>query len=103
MAQCALTNHKHGRGNKISIQRSKVARRTLRTFDINIITKHFSSKYFGNIKLDISNRTYRTIFKYGGLEEFLCNMKRGSLSDLGRKMRSKIYSIYKPNKEITKE
>lgn len=94
MAFCELTNHKYSVGNKRSkSKRTKgyITRRTLRRFEINLVNKWLPSPIIGNRYYSISNKTRRTIDKYGSLDNFLLKMKRKNLSEEGRKLRQKVY------------
>lgn len=88
---CELTGSRRVKRNKIAIERSKITRRTKGFAQINLQKRRFETKEFGNITLKISNRTNRTIEKYGGLHNFLVSVKRKGLTEFAQKMRRKIY------------
>jgi large subunit ribosomal protein L28 len=88
---CALTGMRRMKKNSIAIERSKVTKRTKGFANVNLHTKIFATENLGNIKLKISNRTLRTIEKYGGLENYLLATKRKQLTEKAKILRKKIY------------
>jgi large subunit ribosomal protein L28 len=90
---CSLTNRKAQKGNSIAIERSKVTKRTIKHFQLNIQKKRFKTKSL-NVSLKVSNKTLRTIEHKDGLENFLITTKRGHLSPLAKKYRKQLIKKY---------
>lgn len=84
-----LINSRRLKGNQIAEERSRVTKRTKKFFEVNIQPRHFKTENI-NISLNVRNRTLRTIEKYGGLEAFLTGVKKGHLTELGKKLRKKL-------------
>lgn len=93
---CELTGTRRMKRNKISIERSKITRRTKGFAEVNLHKRKFETLNLGTVKKRITNRTMRTIEKHGGLEAFLVSVKRGHLTPQARLMRKKIYTATKP-------
>lgn len=91
---CSLINTKAQKGKSIAIERSKVTKRTIKHFQLNVQRKKFKTSTF-NVCLKVSNRTLRTIEYKDGLENFLIQTKRKYLSPLAKKYRK--YIIKKKN------
>ena len=77
------------KGSKIAEERSRVTKRTNRFFEPNLQKKKFKTPNIQK-RFKLQNRTLRTIEKYGGIEEFLLNIKKAQLTDFGKKLRSKL-------------
>ena len=89
--KCDLTGLSRMKRNKIAIERSKVTKRSKGFAHPNLQIRTFKTPEFGTLKLKIANKTMRTIEKYGGLVGYLQTMKRGQLTELGLKMRRRVY------------
>ena len=87
---CELTGTRRIKRNKIAIERSKITRRTKGFANVNLQMRRFKTTTLGSISLRISNRTMRTVEKYGGIEGFLTSVKRGHLTQEAKQMRKKI-------------
>lgn len=92
---CELTSTRRMKINSISIERSKVTKKNITFSKPNLHTRVFETTNMGNIKLTITNRTLRTIERYGSLEGFLLNFKRNNLSTQARDLRVKLRKILK--------
>ena len=90
---CALTNRKSQKGNSIAIERSKVTKRSIKHFQLNIQKRRFKTQNL-NICLKVSNKTLRTIEHKDGIENFLIKTKRKHLSPLARQYRKKLIKIH---------
>jgi large subunit ribosomal protein L28 len=90
---CSLTNRTSQKGNSIAIERSKVTKRTIKHFQLNLQKKRFKTKSL-NVCLKVSNKTLRTIEYKDGLENFLLQTKRQHLSPLARKYRKMLIRKY---------
>jgi large subunit ribosomal protein L28 len=81
-------------GNNVS----KSNRKTKRTFLPNLVTKTLLSDTLNSkFVLTIKNRTYRTIIKHGGLDQFLAKLKSGKLTQEAKSIRNK---VLKKNPEL---
>lgn len=69
-------NHFVQKGNKISIERSKVTRRTKRSFNLNLKRKSFKTKLSGNFHSFVRNNTMKTINKYENIEDYAERLKK---------------------------
>lgn len=95
---CSLTNRTSQKGKSIAIERSKVTKRTIKHFQLNVQRKKFKTEFL-NVCLKISNKTLRTIEYKGGLENFLIKTKRKYLSPLAKKYRN--FLVKKHNIKFT--
>lgn len=88
-SKCALTHHRSRRNNIVSrLRANRVSRRTNSVASINLQRRNFITP-LGKLSLKISNRTNRTIEKFGGVENFLLTYRKSKLSDLALKLRNK--------------
>lgn len=85
--KCDLTCHRAFFGKDSSHANNK----TPRVFNLNKCSVRLESKQLrGSFSLNISNKTWRTIKKKGGLDDFLLTTKGRKLSVLGLKLKKKI-------------
>ena len=74
-------------GNSVSHSNRKTRRRFLP----NLRHVAFASEALGvDVKLKVAASTLRTINKYGNIDNFLINCRYNKLSDLGKKLRTKV-------------
>jgi ribosomal protein L28 len=96
-----LRNYTKNRGCSIATERSRVTRRTLRTFDPNLQVKTFNTRLFGDIKLKLTVRDLRTIVKYGSFEMFLFKVKNNDISDETKMMKKSLMNMISANLKLT--
>ena len=85
--KCDLLDKSVVSGNNVSHSNRKTKRRFLP----NLQQISFASVALGNkIKLRVATSTLRTINKYGDIDGFLVNYRHAKLSDLAKKLRTKV-------------
>jgi len=85
--KCDILNVKPMSGNKVSHSNRKSRRRFLP----NLRELSFKSETLGvDINLKVSASTLRTINKFGNIDNFLVNYRFNKMSDLAKKLRTKI-------------
>ena len=83
---------------RISISRSKKTKSTTDFLYPNLQNRKFDSSILGSLRLRISNRTFRTIEKYDGIENFLVKTKKKNLTFLGKVLKRKCIKALSPFK-----
>lgn len=115
---CQFKIHEVQKGNKISIERSKVTKRITKFFQVNLQEKKFKTNLLGNFRLRVSNKSNKTINKYENVESLgnrfqkfgvrldyaetlspieksLLALKRGNLTPHAKKMRKTLIKTVK--------
>lgn len=84
---CDLLGKKVQFGNNVS----KANNKTRRKFNVNMQSVTFRSEILKrNIKLSVSTSSMRTVFKFGGIDEFLTQTKSKCLSLKAKRLRRAI-------------
>ena len=84
---CDLSGKKVQFGNNVS----KANNKTRRKFNVNMQSVTFRSEILKrNIKLSVSTSSMRTVFKFGGIDEFLTQTKSKCLSLKAKRLRRAI-------------